>query len=76
MVGHVPEVISAPTCVTVTLLSQASDAEGIGHEGVAGQSMVVLAAQVMVGAVISRTVTDLWMVAVLPQSSVATYLRV
>ena len=67
-----PEVCSAPTWATATDASQASDAVGRGHEGVAGQSIVVLAAQVIVGGVMSRTVTVRKQVEVFPQSSVAT----
>ena len=51
-------------------------AVGRGQEGVEGQSIVVLAAHVIVGAAISLTVTLLLQVAVLPQSSVAMYVRV
>jgi len=54
-----------------TVWSQASLAVTAGHEGVAGQSIVALAAQVMVGAVLSSTDTERLQVAVLPQSSVA-----
>ena len=62
----------------VTLASQASDAVALPHGRgfVAGQSMVVLAGQVMAGAVISRTVMVALQVDVLPQSSVALQVRV
>jgi hypothetical protein len=57
--------------VTATSRSQASLAVTAGQEGVAGQSIVTLAAQVIVGAVMSLTDTLLLQVEVLPQSSVA-----
>jgi hypothetical protein len=46
------------------------------HTGVAGQAMVVLAGQVMAGAVKSPTETVALHVDVLPQSSVARQMRV
>ena len=55
----------------VTVWSQASFAVTTGQFGVAGQSIVALGAQVMVGAVMSLTDTERLQVAVLPQSSVA-----
>ena len=55
----------------VTLASQASDAVALPQVTTAGQSMVVLAGQVMAGAVLSVTVTERLQVEVLPQSSVA-----
>ena len=73
--GQVPRVVS-PRKVTSTEASHASLAVTAGHEGTAGQSIVVLAAQVMVGAVISLTVTVALQVDVLPQSSVALQVRV
>jgi len=69
-VGHVPLGVVLTT-ITSTLWSQASDAVAVPQLGVAGQSMVVLAGQVMEGAVISRTVIVALQVDVLPQSSVA-----
>ena len=60
----------------VTLASQASDAVALPQVTTAGQSMVVLAGQVMDGAVISRTVIEAQQVDVLPQSSVALQIRV
>ena len=60
----------------VTLASQASDAVALPQVTTAGQSMVVLAGQVMAGAVISLTVTVALQVDVLPQSSVALQIRV
>ena len=53
----------------VTLASQASDAVALPQVTTAGQSMVVLAGQVMAGAVLSVTVTERLQVEVLPQSS-------
>jgi len=64
------------TTTTSTLWSQASDAVAVPQEGVAGQSMVVLAGHVIDGAVISRTVMVALQVLVLPQSSVALQIRV
>ena len=64
------------TTATATVWSQASDAVAVPQVGVAGQSMVWLAGQVMIGAVISRTVIVVLQVAVLPQSSVARKIRV
>ena len=55
----------------VTLASQASLAVALPQVTTAGQSMVVLAGQVMVGAVMSLTDTERLQVDVLPQSSVA-----
>ena len=60
----------------VTLASQASLAVALPQVTTAGQSMVVLAGQVMAGAVISLTVTVALQVDVLPQSSVALQVRV
>ena len=60
----------------VTLASQASLAVALPQITTAGQSMVVLAGQVMAGAVISLTVTVALQVDVLPQSSVALQIRV
>jgi hypothetical protein len=68
ILGQVPSVVS-PRKVTSTVWSQASLAVTVGQEGVFGQSMVVLAAQVMVGGVLSVNVKLLLHVAVLPQSS-------
>src|SRR5678810_571641 len=73
--GQVPLALVLTT-VTVTLVSQASDAIALPHTTAAGQSMVVLAGQVMEGEVISRTVTVALQVDVLPQSSVALQIRV
>ena len=73
--GQVPTVVS-PIRVTVTDASHASLAVTIGQAGTAGQSIVMLFAQVMVGAVISRTVMVALQVDVLPQSSVALQIRV
>ena len=64
------------TTVTATDGSQASLAVAEPQFGVVGQSMVVLAGQVIDGAVISLTVMVALQVAVLPQSSVAFHLRV
>ena len=64
------------TTVTSTVWSQASLAVAEPQFGVAGQSIVVLAGQVMAGAVISRTVIERLHVDVLPQSSVALQVRV
>src|SRR6186713_2335537 len=64
------------TTTTSTLWSQASLAVALPQDGVAGQSMVWLAGQVIDGAVISRTVIVALQVAVLPQSSVALQIRV
>ena len=61
----------SPSRVTSTEASHASLAVTAGQIGTAGQSIVVLAAQVMVGAVMSLTDTLLLQVDVLPQSSVA-----
>ena len=55
----------------VTLASQASDAVALPQVTTAGQSMVVLAGQVMDGAVMSLTDMERLQVDVLPQSSVA-----
>ena len=60
----------------VTLASQASLAVALPQLTTAGQSMVVLAGQVIEGAVMSRTVTVALQVDVLPQSSVALQVRV
>ena len=68
--GQVPTVVS-PTKVTSTEASHASLAVTAGHVGTAGQSIVILEAQVMAGAVMSLTDTLLLQVDVLPQSSVA-----
>ena len=64
------------TTTTSTVWSQASEAVALPHTGVAGQSMVVLAGQVIDGAVMSRTVIVALQVDVLPQSSVALQIRV
>ena len=55
----------------VTLASQASLAVALPQITTAGQSMVVLAGQVMAGAVMSLTDMERLQVDVLPQSSVA-----
>ena len=55
----------------VTLASQASLAVALPQVTTAGQSMVVLAGQVMVGGVMSLIDTERLQVDVLPQSSVA-----
>ena len=60
----------------VTLASQASLAVALPQITTAGQSMVVLAGQVMAGAVISLTVIVALQVDVFPQSSVALQVRV
>jgi len=64
------------TTTTSTVWSQASDAVAVPQLGVAGQSIVVLAGQVIAGAVMSRTVMVALQVLVLPQSSVALQIRV
>ena len=64
------------TTTTSTVWSQASEAVALPHTGVAGQSIVVLAGQVIEGAVMSRTVIVALQVDVLPQSSVALQIRV
>ena len=64
------------TMTTSTVWSQASDAVAVPQLGVAGQSMVWLAGQVIAGAVISRTVIVALQVEVLLQSSVALQIRV
>jgi hypothetical protein len=64
------------TTTKSTLASQASLAVALPQFGVAGQSMVVLAGQIMEGAVISRTVMVALQVDVLPQSSVGIQMRV
>ena len=61
----------SPRKVTVTDASHASLAVTAGQIGTAGQSIVILAAQVMAGAVMSLTDTERLQVDVLPQSSVA-----
>ena len=73
--GHVPLLVSRPSCA-IDGVPHASEAVGTGHEAVAGQSIVTLAAQVIVGAVMSLIVTVRLQVAVLPHASVAIYLRV
>src|SRR6187455_3646131 len=73
--GQVPLALVLTT-VTVTLVSQASEAVALPHTTAAGQSIVVLAGQVIDGAVISRTVIVALQVLVLPQSSVALQIRV
>ena len=73
--GQVPIAVVLTT-VTSTVWSQASDAVALPHTTAAGHSMVVLAGQVMDGAVISLTVTVALQVDVLPQSSVALQIRV
>jgi hypothetical protein len=70
-VGQVPVEVVSPRRVTSTDASQASLAVTAGQDGTAGQAIVVLAAQVMAGAVLSFTVTERLQVEVLPQSSVA-----
>ena len=60
----------------VTLASQASLAVALPQITTAGQSMVVLAGQVMEGATKSLTVIVALQVDVLPQSSVALQVRV
>src|SRR5678810_1050453 len=65
--GHVPLALVLTT-VTSTVWSHASEAVALPHTTAAGQSMVVLAGQVMDGAVISRTVIVALQVDVLPQS--------
>ena len=63
--------------VMATVASQASVAVGATHTGTAGQLIgVVCAAQVIVGAVTSRTTIVALQVAVLPQSSVAVHVLV
>ena len=62
--------------VTSTVWSQASDPVAVPHDGVAGQSIVVLAGHVIDGAVMSRTVIVALQVEVLLQSSVALHTRV
>ena len=74
--GQTPVDVVSPSNVTSTEASHASLAVTTGQIGTAGQSIVVLAAQVMVGAVISLTVTVALQVDVLPQSSVALHVRV
>ena len=74
-VGQVPLGVVLTT-TTSTVWSQASDAVAVPQEGVAGQSIVVLAGHVIDGAVISRTVMVALQVDVLPQSSVALQMRV
>jgi uncharacterized protein YeaC (DUF1315 family) len=64
------------TTVTVTLVSQASLAVALPHTTAAGHAMVVLAGQVIDGAVLSFTVIVALQVDVLPQSSVALQIRV
>ena len=64
------------TTVTSTVWSQASLAVAEPQFGVAGQSIVVAAGQVMAGGVISLTVIVELQVEVLPQSSVAFQVRV
>jgi hypothetical protein len=68
--GQVPRVVS-PSRVTLTSVSHASLAVTTGQMATAGQSIVTLAAQVMVGAVMSLIDTERLQVDVLPQSSVA-----
>jgi hypothetical protein len=74
-VGQVPEEVVLTT-VGVKVPLQPSLAVGVAHERGAGQSIVVAAGHVMLGAVMSRTVMVLLQVAVLPQSSVAFQVRV
>jgi hypothetical protein len=64
------------TTITSTMASQASLAVALPQTTAAGQSMVVLAGQVMDGAVMSLTVIVALQVDVLPQSSVANQVRV
>lgn len=59
----------------VGFASQASVAVGVPNTGVAGQLIVVLVGQVIVGAVSSLTEIVRLQVAVLPQSSVAVQVR-
>ena len=68
--GQVPRVVS-PSRVTLTSVSHASLAVTTGQMATAGQSIVTLAAQVMVGAVMSLIDTERLQVDVFPQSSVA-----
>jgi hypothetical protein len=64
------------TTVTATVWSQPSDAVAVPQEGVAGQSIVEFAGQVIEGAELSLTVIVALQVLVLPQSSVALQIRV
>ena len=75
-VGQVPVEVVSPRSVTSTDASQASLAVTTGQIGTAGQATVVLPAHVIVGAVLSLTVTVALQVDVLPQSSVALQVRV
>ena len=68
--GHVPLALVLTT-VTSTVWSHASEAVALPQTTAAGQSIVVLAGQVMDGAVLSLTVIVALQVDVLPQSSVA-----
>jgi hypothetical protein len=64
------------TTTTSTVASQASEAVALPHTTTAGHAMVVLAGQVIDGAVLSFTVMVALQVEVLPQSSVALHIRV
>ena len=69
--------VVASTNVIETLLLQLSDAVAVPKLGDAGQSSgVTTLGQVIVGGVMSRTVTDRLQVEVFPQPSVAWYVRV
>jgi hypothetical protein len=63
--------VVSPRRVTLTSVSHASLAVTVGQMATAGQSIVTLAAQVIVGAVMSLIDTERLHVDVLPQSSVA-----
>ena len=71
--------ITSPTCVTVTVPPQLSAVATVavltGGTSLA-QETVMLAGQVIVGAVTSLTVMTCVQVAELPQASVARYVRV
>ena len=74
--GHVP-LVTTPTSVTATLVPlHASDASGGLKLQTLPHSTVLLVAQVMLGGVVSSTVTVWLHVAVLVQSSVAIHVRV
>ena len=73
--GQVPTAVS-PSTITSTEASHASLAVTAGQVGTAGQSIVMLPAQVMDGGVISCTLMVALQVDVLPQSSVALQIRV
>jgi hypothetical protein len=62
--------------VISTPASHASLAVTAGHEGTAGQVIVVLPAQVIIGGAMSLTVIVALQIDVLPQSSIALQVRV